>query len=160
MKHPARKRPREKYSPYFCNSRVKNLVTGDFRLIRKNDPYAVCRQGKAVALTNRPGKTHRRIHGRPVLQEKGGTSDTVRRMRRPDPVCARQAGPMRFRRSENELPPLSRSLLPAGHAGKDETRHAFLGAAHAALLSPKGDRSLARGDIRTMIVCHGPADKP
>ena len=56
MKHPARKRPREKYSPYFCNSRVKNLVTGDFRLIRKNDPYAVCRQGKAVALTNRPGK--------------------------------------------------------------------------------------------------------
>ena len=67
---------------------------------------------------------------------------------------------MRFRRSENELPPLSRSLLPAGHAGKDETRHAFLGAAHAALLSPEGDRSLARGDLRTMIVCHGPADKP
>lgn len=67
---------------------------------------------------------------------------------------------MRFRRSENELPLLSRSLLPAGHAGKDETRHAFLGATHAALLSPEGDRSLARGNLRTMIVCHGPADKP
>ena len=26
--------------------------------------------------------------------------------------------------------------------------------------SPEGDRSLARGDLRTMIVCHGPADKP
>jgi len=72
--------------------------------------------------------------------------------------CAECAG--LFGQRETELPPLSRSLLPAGHAGKDETRHAFLGAAHAALLSPEGDRSLARGDLRTMIVCHGPADKP
>lgn len=67
---------------------------------------------------------------------------------------------MRFRRGENELPPLSRSLLQVGHAGKDEARHALLGTAYAALFSPEGDRPLARRNLRTMIVCHGPADKP
>lgn len=120
-----------------------------FSSYRKNDPYA-CRPEKAVTFTNRPGKTNRRIHGRTVLQEKGGTSDTMRRMRRPDPLCARKTGPMRFRRGENELPPLSRSLLQAGHAGKDEARHALLGTVHAALLSPDGDRPLARRNLRTM----------